>query len=277
MANRILALSVSRIILAAFATIVPVALVLILAHLAFDKSMRGLWPQVLAMIGCVAGYRFYVRVIEKRGMSELRLAGASRELGAGLLIGAALLLATIGVTAVAGAYHVTGVQSATVLVPSLAEMALVATFEEIVFRGILFRITERSLGKWVALILSSIIFAAAHLPNADISVLAIVFTFVAGVVLAAGYMATRSLWLPIGLHFAWNYLSEAVFSLATSGHPAKGLIQGGMSGPAWLTGGAYGVEASAISLALFAVAGVGLLAIAARRDPICENEDSASG
>lgn len=268
MGARILAFPLLRIILAAFATILPVAIILIGSHAALDKSMRYAWPQLLSTLACVAGYRFYVQRVEKRETIELGLAGAGRELGLGLMIGSGLLLATIAILAVAGAYGVAGVGETSTLISPFVEMTLVATIEEIVFRGILFRIIERSLGSWIALGLSSFIFAAAHLPNDGISALAVLFTLVAGLALGAAYMATRRLWLPIGIHFAWNFVSDAIFSLPTSGHRADGLIQGRMAGANWLTGGAYGVEGSAVALALFTVTAVGLLAIALMRNHV---------
>ncbi|MEO8374921.1 MAG: CPBP family intramembrane glutamic endopeptidase [Sphingomonas bacterium] len=182
-----------------------------------------------------------------------------------MVIGAVLLVSTIGILALAGDYRITGAGEATLLISPFAEMTLVVAIEEILFRGILFRIIERSLGSWLALLLSSALFAAAHLPNAEISTLALLLTVVAGLVLAAAYMATRRLWLAIGIHFSWNFASDAVFSLPTSGHPAVGIVKGTISGPTWLTGGAYGVEGSAISLGLFAALGIGLLTLAVKR------------
>lgn len=256
---RILAFPLTRIVVATLATVIPVAIILVGTHALLDKSLRFAWPQIVAALACVAGYRFYVRSIEKRPAAELGRKGAGRELSVGLLIGAGLLVAAIAIIALAGGYQMTGIGLASTLVSPLAEMTLVAAIEEIVFRGILFRIIERSLGSWIALIVSSAIFAAAHLPNAGISPLAVGFTFVAGLTLAAAYMATQRLWLAIGIHFAWNFTSDAIFSLTTSGHAAKGVIQGQLAGSDWLSGGSYGVEGSAISLVLFAAVGTVLI------------------
>ena len=63
----------------------------------------------------------------------------------------------------------------------------------------------------------------------------------------------------MGMHFAWNYLFSAVFSVPVSGHEAKGWLHGSMSGPDWLSGGAYGVEASAMALFVWSVAAALLL------------------
>jgi hypothetical protein len=256
----------SRIVLAILATAVPVALVIIFANAALERSMRIAWPQLLAALLCVAGYHCYVNRIERREMSELALPGSTRETVFGLAAGVALNLATIGLLAASGAFQVEGYNRWTVALEPIAELVLVALFEEIVFRAILFRIVESSLCTRVALLISVVLFALAHLPNQGISGLGVPVTGVAGLMLAAAYLVTRRLWLAVGVHFAWNFMSDAIFSLPVSGHPAKGWIQGKLVGPEWLTGGAYGVEASVVTLAVLTGASIILLLMAARRD-----------
>lgn len=257
--------SLVRIVLGALAVIVPVALTMVLVHQLVDKSVRGLWPQLVAAALCVAGYRLYVRKVERSAVEVFARAGAGRELGLGLLLGAGLFLAVIGVLAAAGAWQLTGSNAWTAILVPLTELTLVALFEEILFRAILLRNIERSLGTWAAIAISSLVFGLAHVPNANVTPLAIGVTIVAGVWLAGAYLATRRLWLAVGMHFAWNFMSDAVFSLTTSGHPGKGMLQGRTGGPAWLSGGAYGVEASLVTLVVLAAASVALLAVARRR------------
>ena len=253
-----------RIVLAMLVTIAPVALVLILVMQTLSKPARQVWPQLLCTVLCVAAYRWYVHRVEQRRTGELARAGAGAELAGGAALGALMFATVVGMLFVSGAFSVTGTNSWTVLFAPLAEMVLVACIEEIVFRGILFRITEQSQGTWWAMAISAVIFALAHAPNEHVTVLAIVCTVLAGVMFAAAYVASGRLWLPIGIHFAWNTMSDAVFSLPTSGHPGRGLIQLQTGGPEWLSGGAYGVEGSAITLMLLAAVCVGLLSVATR-------------
>jgi len=257
--------SLVRIVLAILATCVPIAIVMVLAHQIPDKSLRAVWPQLLAAALAVAGYLAYVRRIEVRRADELGVQGLWRELAAGMALGGLLLVAILGVLAAAGSYRILGVGSADRLLKAAAEMALVALAEEIVFRGVLFRIPERALGTRFALLLSGVLFALAHLPNENVTMLAIANTAMAGLLFSAAYLVTRRLWLPIGFHFAWNFLSDAVFSVPTSGHPAKGLLLGRLSGPEWLSGGAYGVEASAVTLVALGASTVVLLTLARKR------------
>ncbi|MEO6746759.1 MAG: CPBP family glutamic-type intramembrane protease [Caldimonas sp.] len=105
----------------------------------------------------------------------------------------------------------------------------------------------------------------SHLPNEGVTVLAVAVTAVAGVMLGAAFMATGRLWLPIGMHFGWNYMVGTVLSIAVSGHQGKGLVQGTLVGPEWLTGGAYGIEASVPGLAAVLHASAFLIALARKR------------
>jgi membrane protease YdiL (CAAX protease family) len=250
--------------MASLAVIVPIALTLILVQQTLDKSMLHVWPQLLSAILCVATYTLYVRRVEKREVSELSCDGTGRELGRGLGIGTVVFLVVIGTLLASGVFQVDGSNSWSTLLPPLAELILVALFEETLFRGIILRILETWVGRLPSLLLSSVLFAFAHLPNDGISMSGIAVTIVAGLMFGSAYLVTRRLWLPIGIHFSWNFMSDAVFSLSTSGHPAKGLLQGRLSGPDWLTGGTYGIEASLVTLVVVTAATLCLTKVSER-------------
>ncbi len=256
--QRLLARPLLRGIAAALAVIVPLALSLMLSELV-PKPLRLMWPNLLAMLACLAGYRWYVRRIEHRPVAELSGAGALREILAGAGLGLLLSLAALLPLCFLGVYQVHGMNAWTVLLKPAAGMALVAVFEELLCRAILFRLVEKAWGSGVALLVSLLFFILAHLPNEHVSAIGLLNTGMAGLGLSAAYMATRRLWLPIGLHFVWNYLFDAVFSIPVSGHPAKGLLRGAVHGPDWLSGGAYGIEASVLTLLVWSLASVWLL------------------
>jgi membrane protease YdiL (CAAX protease family) len=82
--------------------------------------------------------------------------------------------------------------------------------------------------------------------------------------LGAAYVLTRRLWLPIGIHAAWNFTQGGIFSVAVSGGKTTGLLEATLTGPEWLTGGAFGAEASVVAMVLCTALGVWLLVLAAR-------------
>jgi membrane protease YdiL (CAAX protease family) len=253
---RLLANPLVRIVLGIVLTFVPVPLTMIVAAQLVEKTYRVAWPQLLACALVWCGYRFYVRRVERRAPTELAWPCMGRELGQGVLIGAALVTLTFAVLAVLGAYRFEGVGApGASMLTALAELLLVGCAEEMMFRGVVFGVVARSLGSKAAMVISALLFALAHLGNEGMSVLAVGALFAYGVLQAALYLRTRRLWVCIGTHIGWNYCLGQVFSATVSGHvDAPGLLRGQLVGSETLTGGAFGVEGSLVTVVLMALA-----------------------
>ncbi|MCB0937094.1 MAG: CPBP family intramembrane metalloprotease [Mycobacterium sp.] len=230
--------------------------------------------QIAVVIGWSAvGFAVYiglVRLVERRPVAELALPGIGRELGTGILIGAGLYTACILLLMVMGIYKIDGLNPVSYLLPALALPLSSGIFEELLFRGVLFRIVEEWLGSWISLAVSSLVFGLVHLMNPAATVMGAVFISVeAGVLLAAAYMLTRRLWMSMGFHIAWNYTQSGVFSgIVSGGYVEPGLIKPVIDGPTLLTGGGFGVESSVIAFMLCTVTGAALLVLAKRRGHI---------
>lgn len=214
-------------------------------------------------------YLGFVRFIERRRATELELRPAPRELGTGALWGCGLLSALVGLIALCGMYHVSGFHplSATLAVLSLSISS--GYFEELLTRGVFFRLLDEWLGTRTALVLSALFFGFAHgrNPNATlVSSLSIALS--AGVLLAAAFLATRRLWVSMGLHFGWNFTQGAIYGVPISGFSAQGILDGHLSGPQLLSGGRFGPEASVFVLPLGLIASFYFLSRAARQGEI---------
>ncbi|OYU50438.1 MAG: CPBP family intramembrane metalloprotease [Rhizobiales bacterium PAR1] len=218
----------------------------------------------------LAIYAGFARFIERRPVSELSFSGASREWLMGALIGAGLYTACVLVLIALGMYRIEGLNPWTFVIPAVAMALSSGIFEELIFRGVLFRSVEELFGSWISLGVSALVFGLVHLANpAGTLVGAIYISIEAGVLLAAAYMLTRRLWLSIGFHMAWNFTQSAIFSGIVSGStPAPGLIRSNIKGPAVLTGGSFGLESSVIAFLFCTVTGVILLIMAVRRGKI---------
>ncbi|SDT44102.1 CPBP family intramembrane glutamic endopeptidase [Microlunatus soli] len=223
----------------------------------------GLATAVLAVVG----YRWIVRLTERRPPSEAGWPGAARRIAAGSVLGLALFSAVIATIALLGGYRIAGWGSLGGLVGLIGFMAAAAVTEELLFRGVLFRIVEERTGSWIALALTGLLFGLSHLLNPHATLWgAIAIAIEAGGMLAATYAATRSLWLPIGLHFGWNLAEAAIFGTEVSGNGATtGLLNGVTSGPTVLTGGEFGPEASIFSVLAGAAVTVLFMIVAHRR------------
>jgi hypothetical protein len=258
--RRFLAYSIVRIVIATFATALAGGLTMAFVSELDNKRFHEGWPELCGVLAILFSYAIYVRLIEKRPVSELTFAGAPRELISGLLAGGALVSTAIGCLALLGAYTFTGLNAVGLgLIVGLAKMAFVGVFEEVLSRAIVFRLIERSLGSLAALAISSLLFALAHLPGDSSGALSVLIAVVAGALFGAGYLVTRRLWLCMGLHIGWNFTLGHLFSITVSGHPSEGLLAGSLNGPSWLTGGAYGLEGSVFALLVLSLAAALLL------------------
>ena len=225
---------------------------------------------LLIPIGVLAIYVGFVRILERREPVELASKGAQRFAARGILVGAALFCTSMLLMKLDGAWNYLGMAPLSYLVYPLISAFIAGMMEETVVRGLLFRIVEESLGSWIALGLSAVIFGLLHAFNPGASIVSTAaIALEAGVLLAAAYMYTRSLWFVMGLHFAWNFTEGGVFATPVSGGPTEGVIRVGfVSGRDWLTGGAFGPEASLPAVLVCTAAGIAFIILAKRANRV---------
>ena len=138
--------------------------------------------------------------------------------------------------------------------------------EELVFRGMILRKLERSFGSWIALAVSAILFGLLHMANPAatlVSTIALVVS--AGVLFAAIYILTRSLWWTIGVHLGWNFFEGPVFGSQVSGHIMPGFFSSVITGPIAWAGGGFGPEAGLAAILIVGSVGFFLCFRAARQ------------
>jgi membrane protease YdiL (CAAX protease family) len=265
LARRILLFPLTRIVVAMIAVSVPVVLVQIAARPFAVSEEAKLLVVCVSIVLSFLAYWGYVRLVERRTVSELLFNGGLKEIGKGALLGAGLFSTTIGVLWMTGCYAVAGWNDWSVLIASLSLSLSSGFVEELLMRGIFFRIMEESLGTWIALILSALLFGFLHAgnPNATI-VSSVAIALEAGLLLGACYVLTRRLWFAIGVHMAWNFVQGGIFGVAVSGNAAKGLLQSTLAGPEILSGGSFGAEASVVAVVV-CVAGFMIVIQNARR------------
>lgn len=146
--------------------------------------------------------------------------------------------------------------------------ALVALFEETLFRGYALQIASRSFGSATAVIATGALFGALHLVNPTpglplwLKLVGCGCVALYGMLAAIARLATNGLWLPMGIHFAWNLLEGFVFGFPDSGVPSPhALLHPIVTGPVLLTGGDYGPEGGLVMVVLAGVAGALILAL----------------
>jgi len=221
------------------------------------QSLIGSMIQLLLMCSFVwAGYMLFCAAIEGRRPTELDLHSSLRQVSKGILLGFVLISLVVLVMWITGCYRIIGVRSMTAFWPIMIMSVQAGIVEEIMSRGIIFRITEDGIGTWGAILFSAFIFGFLHIwnPNATVfSCISIALT--AGVILGMLYVITRNLWVPIGMHIGWNLTLGGIYGAPVSEGEPGGLLIARFSGPDWLTGGSFGPEASVITVLLFLVVG----------------------
>jgi membrane protease YdiL (CAAX protease family) len=235
-----------------------------------DRALLNAAIQIGLGLAAIALYVAYGRLVERRDVAELSMPGLGREWAIGALIGASLYTACAVILMLLGIYKVEGFNPWSFLLPNLALAIKSGVFEELIFRGVLFRSVEAIFGSWVGILVSSLAFGLLHLLNPGATLGGAIYICVeAGLLLSAAYLVTRRLWICMGFHMAWNYFQSAVFSGVVSGAVSDpGLLRATIEGPELLTGGSFGMEHSLVALVLCTTTGVLLLMIAIRRGHI---------
>lgn len=235
-----------------------------------ERDVRGALMVLATMAALFAAQKLVLRRLGERKHDDLPLAGAARGLAVGTGVAFVLFSAIVGIAALLGAYSIVGWGGMSNWLMLLFTAGLQAAFfEELLFRGILFRWIEEFGGSWAALLVTSALFGLAHIGN-DNATWFSSFTIAveAGLMLGGAYMLTRSLWVAIGLHFGWNMTQGLIWDVPVSGNDVDGLVDARLAGDPLVSGGAFGLEASVIALVVAGGFGVWLIWRAARKGEV---------
>lgn len=212
------------------------------ARMAIHVGMAGL------ILAIYAGLR---RLKEKQWPSDLTIKRLLPHTISGMGVGILYFCIVVISMSIIGVYRIDQAQfPSQELACMFVQFLLVAVGEEVMFRGILFRMIDKRIGTKTALVVSALIFGFAHFMQGTWwSSIAIAIE--AGLLLAVAYKLTNSLWFPIGIHWTWNFMQGNVFGFMVSGTDSgAAIITPSIEGHELLTGGAFGAEASIIAVIL---------------------------
>lgn len=207
----------------------------------------------IAAVATLYAFKKYLSWYVENGES-LSFGGKARMMGIGWAVSVVNFLAIIVCLFLCGCYRIVNVELDVASQLSwLSLFLLVGVVEEVIFRGILFRLIADKWNIAVGLTTSSLLFGLAHLGNPGATLwAALAIALASGWLFGMAYAYHQTIWVPIGMHWAWNYLEGGVFGCAVSGTPLdyRPLITPRISGTDLLSGGAFGPEASIICVAL---------------------------
>lgn len=239
-------------------------------HIGLTNELKSLIAGVLASVVVLVSYYYLFKFYEQRTIGELSFNRFGYNALLGFVVGFSILTLIILIMYFGKAYTIIDFHPISFLIPALTLAVSSAIFEEVLFRGIIFRITEEKLGSVLALIISSSIFGFAHIANQNGTIFsAIAITVEAGILLGAAYIYSKNLWLPIFIHFAWNFSEGGIYGAIISGNGLnKSLVTSKISGPDLLTGGMFGPENSLQAVILGLVVGLLFLWMAKKQHKI---------
>jgi uncharacterized protein len=194
--------------------------------------------------------------LDRRGLLEAGTGMVIAAFAVGLVFAVAYATVTIEVLAVGPPAPLWSDLLSFVMVPFLEELV----FRSALLGGLLVLMPNRA---WAAILISAGIFGALHLENSHATLLSAVGSGLGGIAYGIAFAATQRIWLPFGLHFAWNYVQGPVLGFALSGgKPLRGTwVQQQNIGPAWFTGGEYGPEGGMVGLVGRVIVLLGLFAL----------------
>jgi hypothetical protein len=224
-------------------------------------QLVGLLVAAATALGC---YALAVWIGEGRGASELAVRPALPGIAIGAALGLLMMSVLMGVLAATGAYDITMV-GATPAWTGLGLAVQAAVTEELWMRALLLRLLWRAFGPVPAFLIAALVFGGIHLASPGAGPLAGATVAMAGLMFCALYALTGRLWIPIGLHLAWNLAQGYLFGATVSGRNLGGSIllsTARPDAPLWLTGGTFGPEASVLALILLTTVTAAALGLA---------------
>lgn len=173
------------------------------------------------------------------------------DLGAGLLITFIGMVGIFLVELLLGGIRIVGMQFDEVAITTaLRDITVGAVTEELLYRSLLLSGLVVVLGgrKWAAVIISAVVFGVVHLSNPGASYISAFGNALGGMIYGIAFLGGQNIWLPLGLHFSWNFSQGPILGFPVSGFDFGGLIRQETTGSALLIGGAYGPEAGLVGM-----------------------------
>ncbi len=252
------------------------ALIAILGYVIFPAVMSFLGSPIFltAALGTFAAAAvanaIVLRIYERGQLTDIGLgwtAASRRNLSLGLLGGVGAALIVIAGPILVRQADLVPVPNEHMQWPSLLFVSIVLLFgavgEEMLFRGYLFQVLVKAIGPFATMLPMAVLFGLAHSANLNFTLLAFVNTVLWGIVLGYSFILSGDLWLPIGLHFGWNWtlpllgVNLSGFTMSVTGYSMHWNI-----GALW-SGGDYGPEGGLLTTAILV-----LLVIYLRKAPI---------
>ena len=204
---------------------------------------------------------FFREVVDQRPFATvgLKLEKVGAKLFKGAVGAISILSVSFGILYLFGAVEIVDLQMEWIdLLGFLLLFFMAALAEELIFRGYMIPLIAKDFHFMAALLISSLAFAVVHIANAHFTWVAFVNIFLGGYLMAIIFYKNQDLYMPLGLHWFWNYYQGNILGFGVSGNEVESLFSIEMNGNEWITGGEFGLEGSIITAILLLITSVWL-------------------
>lgn len=190
-----------------------IGFVLLYAMIIFTVMQSDTVIWIISAVSSIALMHYISKWLNLGGLSQLglqRTKGWFRYLLLGCSVGLVYQLLRYGVMTSAGilTFHEISIDPVSMIVSTgilLVSTMYIGLTEEIVFRGYLFRLLPSSVSRPFVVVISAVLFTLGHVIDGNFEFSRLSFLFFAGLCFAICYMATRSLWFVVGMHWFWDF------------------------------------------------------------------------
>ncbi|WP_082422597.1 CPBP family intramembrane glutamic endopeptidase [Aquimarina longa] len=217
-------------------------------------------------------YFYLFRIYEKRKIKELFKTNLKTELLGGFFFGFLVVSLVILILYLLGYYTIHSIANFSYLLAPLSFLIIAALIEEVFFRLIIYRILEKWIGTYIALLIISILFTIPHLLNDNVTMLSILLLLAFGFAHSIMYTYTKRLWLPFAFHLGWNF-AQPFYGSNLSGTEEGHIINSSFDGPILLIGSEFGIEDSILSISFLILISIIFLYLSIKKEKIVHRKN----
>ena len=225
----------------------------LLLSIGLEEDAAKIIRYILTLVAILSTYYWLFTYYESRKVTELAKQYFLKDSLLGFTLSVLSISTVMLLLYLGGFYQIVAINDKILhLLFPLVFIALMSTLEELIFRGVLYRIIESRLGTNLALVISGLFFGLSHITNEHATLVSVLGAGIGGLIAGTMFSATKRLWLPISFHVMWNF-TQVFYGTPVSGmdeFSGYSLVQSRLQGPDLLTGGPFGPENSIITIIL---------------------------
>ena len=237
-----------------------------------DKSIADPIIHCVSFIVLLAAYYYLFRLYDKRKITELSIKYLLKEMFGGFIFGFSTISLSIFILYLLGYYQAISITAAHYSIKFFTFLMFAAIVEDLFHRGLIVRVCENWLGTNLTLVIAMLVEMQLHIYNPNTNLFSLSLYLIWGFTMGMMFIYTKRIWLPFFFHLGWNF-SQPFYGSNLSGLNDMGsIIQSKFNGPELLTGGAFGIENSIITISFLLFIGIALYYLAKKEGKIVKSK-----